>query len=381
MENENNSSPKNKRFEIGYLEELARKTDEYLLNSITHENKLFDRNIIKSMVSKKKRRFEYEGYNLDLSYITKNIIAMGFPASSLESIYRNDMTDVKRFFEKRHQNKCKVYNLCREKTYPEGTFNKQSYYPYLDHEAPPLDLLMPFCKDVDEWLKSDPENVAAIHCKAGKGRTGTFICCYLIYSGLVQTAEDALKYYGIMRTENGKGVTIPSQIRYVYYFEHIQKASIRDVSFAPSCKMTKIKFNIAPLKQCTLYFKSRNNNIEYNYKDNHKIQSYKNPQSSIELVVGDLLVSGDVKLEFYSKKTLGKDKLFTVFFNTMFIPTDGILTIKKSMLDKAHKDKENKIFDPKFKIEIHFIFLDDNQNEYDFSDLKIDLKNFELTDK
>jgi len=46
-----------------------------------------------------------------------------------------------------------------------------------------------------------------VHCNAGKGRTGTLISCYLIYSGLADNAKDAIKYYGWKRFSHGKGVT------------------------------------------------------------------------------------------------------------------------------------------------------------------------------
>ena len=52
---------------------------------------------IKKIVSKKKRRFESEGFNLDLSYVTERVIAMGYPASEhVEAIYRNSLEDVRR---------------------------------------------------------------------------------------------------------------------------------------------------------------------------------------------------------------------------------------------------------------------------------------------
>jgi hypothetical protein len=58
------------------------------------------------------------------------------------------------------------------------------------------------------------------NCKAGKGRTGFIICCWLLYAGFFPsyTHELALRFYAVKRTKNQKGVTIPSQIRYVAYF-------------------------------------------------------------------------------------------------------------------------------------------------------------------
>ena len=51
---------------------------------------------IRSKVSKQKRRFidKAEGFDLDLSYITKNIIAMGFPSEDSERFYRNPYSEV-----------------------------------------------------------------------------------------------------------------------------------------------------------------------------------------------------------------------------------------------------------------------------------------------
>ena len=49
-------------------------------------------------------------------------------------------------------------------------------------QAPPLPLVNDFCQQVASWLQKHPQNVAVVHCKAGKGRTGTMICSYLVYA-------------------------------------------------------------------------------------------------------------------------------------------------------------------------------------------------------
>ena len=70
------------------------------------------------------------------------------------------------------------------------------------------------------WLK-DPEasdRVVVVHCKAGKGRSGTVACSYLI-SEEGWTMDDALMRFTARRMRNGfgSGVSIPSQLRWIGY--------------------------------------------------------------------------------------------------------------------------------------------------------------------
>jgi len=66
-------------------------------------------------VSGQKIRFKQEDFDLDLTYITPRIIAMSYPASGLESIYRNPITEVSRFLKNKHNNNFLIINLSNRK--------------------------------------------------------------------------------------------------------------------------------------------------------------------------------------------------------------------------------------------------------------------------
>ncbi|OAQ33667.1 phosphatases II [Linnemannia elongata AG-77] len=155
---------------------------------------------------------------------------MGYPSKSLEAFYRNPMSDVEKFLDARHEGAYKVYNLCSERSYSDQRFHgRVAQFPFPDHSPPPFQLIHPFCEDVSDWLHTTSGNVVAIHCKAGKGRTGVMICSFLVHCGA--TAEEAIQLYGQKRTLDGCGVTIPSQLRYIRYYEQFLES--RTLNYDP----------------------------------------------------------------------------------------------------------------------------------------------------
>jgi len=99
-------------------------------------------NFIKKLVSKKKVRLVNKDFDLDLIYITKRVMAMGFPARKCESLIRNNINDVRRLFRVYHNNNIKVFNLCLEKDriYNKNKFpdNQVAIFPFSDHCPCPI---------------------------------------------------------------------------------------------------------------------------------------------------------------------------------------------------------------------------------------------------
>ena len=116
-------------------------------------------NKVKALVSKKKRRLIEDSFDLDLTYITGNVISMGYPAQGMEGIYRNSITDVKAFLDSRHKGHYRLYNLCAERIYDHSLFEGRVNHDFrfLDHNPPPVKHFAPFVGSVTDWLNADPK--------------------------------------------------------------------------------------------------------------------------------------------------------------------------------------------------------------------------------
>jgi len=293
-------------------------------------------NTIKCLVSKNKRRLIEDGFNLDLTYISDRVIAMGYPSENVESIYRNNLEDVKKLLEKRHKDHYKIYNLCSERSYDIQKFhNRVATYPFDDHNPPKFEQIHPFCLDVDRWLDEHESNVAVVHCKAGKGRTGLMICAYLLHRRQCTTSEDVLTYYGSKRTMDHKGVTIPSQRRYVDYYATMVREGLQ---YSPVVMyLTSIVIDPLPnlgmgIHEGYIQFEVSQSLVRPYLSDVYLVKRT-DGRINIELQ-NALLIVGDVKIEFFQKIKLDflnftkgpksfsnvpNGKLFHFWVNTYFM--------------------------------------------------------------
>eukprot|EP00474_Spongospora_subterranea_P005371 CRZ05829.1 hypothetical protein [Spongospora subterranea] len=310
---------------------------------------------LKAKVSKKKRRFVADGFDLDLTYITDRIIAMGFPSSGLEALYRNDIKEVQNFLEVRHQGHYKVYNLCSERHYEASKFqNRVMRFPFDDHTCPAFDRMSGFTEDVHSWLTADPKNIVVIHCKAGKGRTGVTIATYLLHCGMWKYASQALSYYGFVRTFNSKGVTIPSQRRWVYYYEEYMTLQKANKALPPAVPQKLVKIILSEEAPKVDYLAIKCEEAEGDWSSDSWRSSWRSsitdPISTVfDIEPYNIQLVKDVHFKFSIKNILSKVHKFSFWINMHFIK-HGYIRLAKDDLDKINKDKRS----PNFYVELFF---------------------------
>ena len=93
-----------------------------------------------------------------------SIIAMAYPASGAEGLYRNNIQDVARFLNGRHGENYMIFNLS-ERHYDNSLFGHRVLeLGFPDHYPPTCAVGWTLCRTLDAWLSAAPENVVIVHC-------------------------------------------------------------------------------------------------------------------------------------------------------------------------------------------------------------------------
>ncbi|CAI5740627.1 unnamed protein product [Peronospora destructor] len=164
---------------------------------------------------------------LNFSYVTENIVAMGFPNMNLgtnRTLLKDNPIDlVAMYLNGKHSGHYMIWNLSEERYDCTYFDNQVLEFNFPGYPAPPLGLVFKICSSIENWLQADDKNLAAIHCLTGKGRTGTVIACYLAWAGQFSNAMESLQYVAEQRQTSVEKLTIPSQRRYIQYFNNVME--------------------------------------------------------------------------------------------------------------------------------------------------------------
>lgn len=156
--------------------------------------------------------------NLDCSYITPNLLALGQfneqQVSDLLSVLQGNSMMIWNLSGKPFSQSCKLKLKNQILEYPWIT-------PGPFTQAPTLSCLFSLCYSVKSWLDLSGDHVAVIHCGNGRSRSGILIACLLKYMKAFDLTSFAFDFFCSARMETfSKPVLAPS---YRILFENIDK--------------------------------------------------------------------------------------------------------------------------------------------------------------
>lgn len=216
------------------------------------------------------------GLTLDLSYITKQLIVCSYPVTKYPKLlYRNSLTDLVSYLNWHHGvDNWRIYNFkaeygkfdysdealasllqesssslnsssplsidentatsARESrvtklfspdvcSHEPQTSSVEQYikrYGWLDHSPPPFLFMQEVLDDIHQYLSESSSNVVLLHCKMGKGRSGSIVVAYMMkYMSCSLKEGRDIFMNNRFRAGITRGVTISSQLRFLRYHE------------------------------------------------------------------------------------------------------------------------------------------------------------------
>lgn len=245
------------------------------------------------------------GLTLDLSYVTDRIIVCSYPVLRFPKLmYRNSLEDLVTFLNIHHgPENWTIFNFKAEigssdykdeevrnianrwyisqsakvitDFHDEQTEKLVHRLGWMDHCPPPFLLLQHIVDEMHNRISRSQSAVVVLHCRVGKGRSGTISIAYMMKYLDCPLAE-ARDVFMTNRFRPGvsRGVVIPSQLRYLRYHEMYLCYDLGSRnSFLANCAMAEFKLKSINLIQpssvilsghCVAYIKIQKYNSDRN---------------------------------------------------------------------------------------------------------------------
>jgi hypothetical protein len=230
-----------------------------------------------------------------------------------------------------------------------------------------------FCVNVDRFINQDPNHVALVHSKAGKGRAGMMMAAYRLYCSLDTTPQAAIAHAWSHEVEEAPHLT-PSQTRYLSYLNmYLQDRLGRNLP--PNCDKSLLQHipgrdsAFVHLESLTIdHFGAEMGDDQQQFwlliQLGMEAKSYqkwvKSKQRSLTQIKWSMKtpirVVDDFKIEILARNPQSKTArvIFYMCLNTRFLTPDGIIEIPKQELDKAYKDKLHIMFDERLQARLEY---------------------------
>jgi len=265
-------------------------------------------NLINHSLKSKKNKFDKDGFLLDVTYITDQLIRMSHPGEAMGSLFVNPIKEVQRFFERYHKDHYRIYNLTPTEFssyHPEKFNNMVSRFGVRDDAMPSVHTLHAICTDMDEFLTKSPDNVVAVHGKQDLLRPAVAISTYLIHSHMYDTVHDVISYFTDkmypIDDKPTKSLFSASAKRYLQYY-----LKYRDLGFVMPKErilcISTIELNSIPQFDvyggCDPFVKIKMNGpVMVNVKKTDPIRHFSSKKdSSIKISCDTVPMSGDIQI-------------------------------------------------------------------------------------
>ena len=159
--------------------------------------------------------------------------------------------------EDHHSSKFMVYNVSGsgDALYSPDVFGDAGRVVslrYPGHLCPPVMMLVEACSSIHSFLKADAANYAAIHCRAGRGRSAVLLSClaaFLAVRGEHDGPKDPIDWLSILaqlRGQDEQALTLPTHRRYLQYFSELLHSGPPSGAGHAGCELRGVTLHAFP---------------------------------------------------------------------------------------------------------------------------------------